>query len=204
MAKGMTKKEFYDKIEEWISHPKDRWNHVTAVAYFYHKYHERNGVHFTPARWSGNPASSKECRDFAKVFKIFVDENYDNMSASNKREERIRVYQKIYNYINWMFDYKHRYGDKGRAVTTQFFIAPYSLNEFVVMYNRAMKKAASKGTIDKLIKWCKEEMPEVLDSHQITKAEDIKLIDKYADMYGLPENSNERRLVARASEMGII
>lgn len=200
----MTKQEFYDQIEEWISAPKDKWNHVTLVAYFYHKYRERNGVQFTPARWSGNPASSKECRDIARVFDIFAVDGYKELSAEQKRQERERVNKKIYNYINWMFDYKHRYGDKGKAVTTQFFLSPYALNEFQVMYNRAMKQKNSKSRIEQLISWCKNEMPEILEIHQIDKADDIKLINKYADMYSLPDSSNERRLVDKASALGII
>lgn len=203
MAK-MTKQEFYNQIEEWISAPKEKWNHVTLVAYFYHKYYQRNGIQFTPARWSGNPASSKECRDMSRIFNTFAVDNYKELSSEEKRKERAKVNKKIYNYINWMFDYKHRYGDKGKAVTTQFFLSPYALNEFQVMYNRAMKKRSSKSKIEQLVSWCKNEMPELLEIHQIDKADDIKLIDKYADMYHLSDSSNERRLVNKASAMGII
>lgn len=204
MSQKMTKQEFYNIIEEWISAPREKWNHVTVVAYFYHKYFQRNGIHFTPARWSGNPASSKECRDFARVFKIFAPDNYSDLDYAKKQEVRVATYTKIYNYINWMFDYKHRYGDKGQAVTTQFFISPYALNEFQIMYKRALRKQESRSKIKELISWCQSEMPEILEVHQIEKPDDLKLINKYADMYSLEDSSNERRLINQAQKMGII
>lgn len=200
----MTKEEFYQKIDEWIKQPKENWNHITLVAYFYHKYFKRNGIHFTPARWSGNPASSKECRDMAKIFEIFAVEGYKELPPSEKKIERERVINKIYNYINWMFDYKYRYGNKGVGVTTQFFLSPYSLNEFQIMYDRALKKQSSKSKIEELILWCKAEIPDVLEIHQIEKADDLKLITQYADMYKLSDASNERRLLNKAAKMGII
>ena len=203
MSVKMTKQEFCDIIDEWISAPKSKWNHVTLVAYFYYKYKEKNGVHFTPTKWTGNPASSKECRDIKKVFDSFAPD-YANLKADEKKELRVKTYIKIYNYINWMFDYKHRYGDKGKAVTTQFFLSPYAINEFQIMYNRALKKTESEDKIGTLLDWCKKEMPELLDSHQVFKADDLNLIQKYADMYSLEESSNERRLVKQAKVLGII
>lgn len=200
----MTKQEFYDSIDEWISAPREKWNHVTFVAYFHHKYFQKNGTHFATLRWNGNPASSKECRDMAKIFEIFASEDYKELPSDLKQLEKERVNRKIYSYINWMFDYKHRYGDKGLAITTQFFLAPYSINEFQIMYDKALKQKSSTATIEELIIWCKNEMPEVLNEHQISRPEDIKLIDKYADLYKLPDSSNERKLVSKAIAMGIV
>lgn len=200
----MTKSEFYNLIDEWISQPKERWNHVTLVAYFYHKYKQRNGVNFTPNRWSGNPASSKECRDIARIFKLFAIDNYSELNSENKKLERIKTNQKIYNYINWIFDFKYRYGDNGVAVTTQFLFAPYNLNEFQIMYSKALKKNDSASKIDKLLNWCKKEMPEILDSHEIQNIKDIELIKKYAEMYNLEDNSNEIILIKKSIKMGLI
>ena len=129
----MTKNEFYKVAEDWISHPKENWNHLTLMAYFYHKYKKRSGVNFYPASWSGNPALTKESRDFAKLFKIWAPEDYALLDSDKKRGARSIVNQKAYNYINWMFDYKFRYGNK--AVTgTGIFLNNNMLNEFEVMY----------------------------------------------------------------------
>ncbi len=204
MPEKMTKEEFYNVIEEWISKPKESWNHITLVAYFYWKYKQKNGVEYTPARWSGNPASSKECRDFTKVFNSFAPDKYSDLPMEEKRIVRIDTYNKVYNYINWMFDYKCRYGDNSKAITTQFFLAPYSMNEFQLMYSKAVKAGKSKDKITELISWCQKENPEVLDLHQIEKPDDIKMILKYAERYCLPDNATERILVKKAMQMGII
>ena len=108
----MTRTEFYQRIDHWISQEKSKWNHLTLMAYFYHKYNKRTGVNFMPASWKSNPALTKESRDFSKLFKLFAPDNYKSCSKEVKKEIRHEVNQKIYNYINWMFDYKFRFGIK--------------------------------------------------------------------------------------------
>lgn len=157
-----------------------------------------------PVRWAGNPASSKECKDMSKIFNIFAPNNYTELSSDEKSKIRTEVYNKMYNYINWMFDYKCRFGNNSMAVTTQFFLSPYSLNEFQLMYSKAIKNTKSKSKIEDLISWCKQEIPDILENHQLDRGEDIKMIIRYADMHNLQENSVERKLISKAMEMGII
>ena len=199
----MTRNEFYQKIEEWILNPKEKWNHMTLMAYFYHKYKIRTGTNFYPATWNGNPALTKESRDFSKLFKLFAVDNYKNISQARKAEEKKGVNQKIYNYINWMFDYKFRYGRK--AVTgTGIFLNNNMLNEFEVMYNSHIQKAQEKDGIGSLIKWAEENAPNVLSNHQLERIEDLAMIEKYIGMYSLKDDSDEYKLISRAKEVSLI
>lgn len=200
----MTREEFYNVLSEWTTQPLEKWNHVTMVAFFYSKFKEKNGIDFMPVRWSGNPASSKECRDIAKLFRMFVPENYDDLNPFDKIEYRQAAYQKIYHYIDWMFNYKHRMGDSGKAITTQFFLAPYTLNEFLIMYNKAKNKQKTKSKIDLLITWCKTETPEIFEKHQLETASDLKFIEKYIQSYKLDQNSLESRVINKSKELGLI
>lgn len=204
MSSTMTKEQFYNIIEEWVSKPRDTWNHVTLVAYFYKKYKEKNGINFTPSSWRGNPASSKECRDIKKLFDLFSPNDYEELGKEKKLEVKSEIYNKIYNYINWMFDYKYRQADKSMAITTQFFLSPYNLNQFQIMYNNAMSKKKDLNKIDILLKWCKDELPDILDNHQIAKPDDLLLINKYADSYNLNDFSSERKVLKKAKELGLI
>jgi hypothetical protein len=199
----MTRNEFYQKIEEWISHPKENWNHLTLMAYFYHKYKLRTGTNFYPASWNGNPALTKESRDFSKLFKLFASENYKNLSTLKKKAEKRAVNQKVFNYINWMFDYKFRYGNK--AVTgTGIFLNNNMLNEFEVMYNAHMKKHQEQSGIGDLITWATSEIPAILNSHQLERITDLGMIQKYIEMYALDASAPERQLIAKAKELKLI
>ena len=102
----MNQQEFYEKIPDWISKDKDSWNHITLMAYFCYKYREKHGVNFRLVRWKGDPGKGKESRDFAKLIKALAPEDYDSLPACNKQAIKKDVILKIYNYINWMFDYK--------------------------------------------------------------------------------------------------
>jgi len=200
----MTRDEFYNSIEKWISAPKEGWNHITLMAYFFHKYEKKNGSRYMPTTWRGNPGSTKECKDISKIFNNFAPDDYKTLSSEEKKQIKSKVNRKIVNYINWMFDYKYRYGNKGRAITTQFFLAPYALNEFQIMYDSAIRNFKSKNTIAKLVSWCKKEAPSILDNHELDSENDLKLIAKYAEMYSLESSSDEMRVISKAKAMGII
>jgi hypothetical protein len=200
---NMTRNEFYEKIEEWITQDKSRWNHLTLMAYFYHKYKKRTGVNFMPASWKSNPALTKESRDFSKLFKLWAPEGYANLSASDKQAAKHRVNQKIYNYVNWMFDYKFRYGNK-TVTGTGIFLNNNMLNEFEVMYNLQMKRHQDKQGIQTLIKWAKDNTPDVLNSHQLERIDDLGMIQKYIEMYELDASAPEQQLIDKAKELRII
>ena len=199
----MTRQEFLQKIDDWVSKDKDKWNHITLMAYFYKKYFQKNGVHFIPASWNGEPAKTKESRDFSKLFKKFAPEDYDKLSGEAKGEAKLFVVMKVYHYISWPFDWKCRAGD--RSVNgTQFFLVPSLINEFERAYTKHLSKNASKSKFDILIDWCKKENPEILDSHQLEKPEHIKMIIRYAEMYKLEQTSPELKTITKAKELGLV
>lgn len=190
----MTKEEFYEKIPAWIDVPKERWNHVTLVAYFYHKYFQKNKIHFSPVTWNGNPASSKECRDLTKVYDMFKPGNYDQLSEEQKQAARRATYLAVYNYINWMFDYKHRFGNNSVAVTTQYFISPSSLNQFKIMYDKHLKAGKKVADSIDLEKFVKENYPKIYSEHNFDNKNSIKMFIAYVDSEDFDEDSEELKV----------
>jgi|TARA_R110001583_G_scaffold16234_12_gene66269 hypothetical protein len=199
----MTPDEFYNKIPDWISQDKDRWNHITLMAYFCHKYEEKNGSRFRLVRWKSDPGKGKESADFAKLFSIFSPDNYKGLSGDEKRESRVLVNKKIYNYINWMFDYKFRSGD--RSVTgTRIFLLPAVINEFERMYSNYLIKKSRDNSISILIGWCKANTPDIFDRQQLEDIDDLNLMIKYVETYNLSNKDSECLVLLKAKEMGII
>jgi hypothetical protein len=199
----MTQDEFYEKIPEWISKPKNTWNHITLMAYFCHKYESVHGVRFRLVRWKSDPGKGKESRDFSKLFKTFAPENYTTLPPSEKKKIREVLNVKIYNYINWMFDYKFRRGD--RSVTgTKIFLLPSMINEFERLYSSFLSKKASSDNMSSLISWAKESLPSVFENHQLDDIEDLKMIKKYKDFYELSEDSAESVLISKAIKLGVL
>lgn len=199
----MDQDEFYEKIPEWISKEKDTWNHITLMAYFCHKYHQKHGVKFRLVKWNSDPGKGKESRDFAKLAKIFLPENFSQISKEEQKVLKTEVMNKIYNYINWMFDYKFRRGE--RSVTgTQLFLLPSMINEFERMYSAFLLKKNQQGSLEELLSWIKEEIPSVLDSHDIEHPKDVRMIQKYAESYKLEKTSPEWRVVTKAKELNLI
>lgn len=199
----MTEQEFYDSIPEWIAQDKERWNHVTYLAYFCHKYEQKHGVKFRLVRGRSGPARGKEAKDFAKLYKIFAPENYDSLSSEKKKAIRTELTWKIYNYINWMFDYKFRSGE--RSVNgTRLFHTPAIINEFERMYGPFLKKKKAREGMESLLEWCKKNTPDVLDRHQLERVDDIEMIKKYAEMYSLDAESSEVRLINQAIQMRLV
>ena len=199
----MTQDEFYENIPAWISKDKSSWNHITLMAYFCHKYEQKNGVRFRLVRWKSDPGKGKESRDFSKLFKTLAPENYSLLSSDEKRVRREELNVKIYNYINWMFDYKFRRGD--RSVTgTQIFLLPSMINEFERMYSSYLAKKRQNSTFEGLMNWIDENVSEVLETHDIEDIGDIKMLQKYADLYSLDEDSLELRVVSKAKQMNLI
>ena len=60
----MTQDEFYEKIPEWVSKPKDTWNHITLMAYFCHKYEKVHGVRFRLVKWQTDPGKGRRAAIF--------------------------------------------------------------------------------------------------------------------------------------------
>jgi hypothetical protein len=199
----MTQDEFHENIQSWISKPKDTWNHITLMAYFCHKYKGKNKVRFRLVRWKGSPGLGKESRDFSKLFKLLVPEGYDDMEPEKKSAIKINVIKKIYNYINWMFDFKFRRGE--RSVTgTGIFLMPSMINEFERMYATFVKRNEDKDLVATILSWARDSIPEVFDLHQIEGEEDIRMVKRYYEHYNLSDDSAEHRLVEKAEEIGLL
>lgn len=199
----MTEKEFYEKIPEWISQDISRWNHITLLAYFCHKYEKKNGVKFRLVRAKKGPTMGKEAADFAKLFRTLSPEDYNDLSSDEKSKVRIKINKKIYNYINWMFDYKFRRGEQS-VNGTKLFLIPSIIVEFERMYSSYLNKQKNKNTFDTLTRWCKANIPEVYDTHQLDRPEDLKIIQRYADMYKLDDNSSELMVIKKAKELKLL
>ena len=199
----MNQEEFYAKIPEWIAKPKSTWNHITLMAYFCHKYEQKNGVKFRLVRWKSDPGKGKESRDFAKLFKTLAPEDYASLDKEKKKEVKEEVTHKIYNYINWMFDYKFRRGD--RSVTgTKLFLMPAMINEFERMYSSFLLKKKNENSMESLLAWAKEKVPSVFDYHEIEDVRDIKMLQEYIKSYSLKEDSPESILLKKAKEMNLV
>ena len=199
----MNQEEFYAKIPEWIAKPKSTWNHITLMAYFRHKYEQTNGVKFRLVRWKSDPGKGKESRDFAKLFKTLAPENYSSLEKERKKEVKEEVTHKIYNYINWMFDYKFRRGD--RSVTgTKLFLMPAMINEFERMYSSFLAKKKSENSMESLLAWAKKDLPSIFEHHEIEDVRDVKMLQEYVKSYSLDEDSPESMLLNKAKEMNIL
>ena len=199
----MNQEEFYKKIPEWISKPKSSWNHITLMAYFCHKYEKIHGVRFRLVRWKSDPGKGKESRDFSRLFKTFAPENYAELNAVEKRALREKVNMKIYNYINWMFDYKFRRGDKS-VTGTQIFLLPSMINEFERLYASFLSKNNINKQIEILFSWAKDNVSGIFDNHQLDDIEDVKMLKKYRDFYNLDEKSAESIMINKAIELGVL
>lgn len=199
----MNQDEFYENIPGWISKEKSSWNHITLMAYFCHKYMTKHGVRFRLVRWKGDPGKGKESRDFAKLIKILSPDDYESLEPSSKARVKQDIVLKVYNYINWMFDYKFRRGE--RSVTgTGLFLMPSMINEFERMYSKHTSKERRSNSLDSLLSWARSNLPEVLDRHQLETPSDLKMIEAYIKTYSLPEGSPEAVLVGKAQELKVI
>lgn len=175
----MTEEEFYQRIPAWIGADRSSWNHITLFAYFCSKYERKTGVRFKMVRSKAGPTSTKETRDFAKLIKVFCPDNIDQLSDEKKAELKLAAINKIYNYINWMFDYKFRHAP---AVSgSQVFLVPSILNEFERMYAAHLSSKKSESKISDFIIWIKSKHPESLNKFELETKEDISLFVKYAE-----------------------
>ena len=95
----MTEEELYQKIQEWIQLDKKSWNIVTFFAYYLKKYEDKNGVRFRITKSKNGPLSSKEMRDFSKLFKKFAPEDYEELYGEEKAQAKELANIKIYNYM---------------------------------------------------------------------------------------------------------
>jgi len=199
----MTQDEFYENIPAWISKDRSTWNHITLMAYFCYKYEKKHNARFRLVRWKSDPGKGKESRDFAKLFDILSPDNYKALDSKSKKVVKKDLIDKIYNYINWMFDYKFRRGD--RSVTgTGLFLMPSMINEFERMYLKHMALRSTESKMSKLISWAENNIPDVLDRHDLESIGDLKMIKAYAESYSLEYDSCEHLLIRKAKELEVL
>jgi hypothetical protein len=199
----MTEEEFHDNIPTWIKADIKDWTHITLLAYFCNKYETKTNARFRLVRAAKGPTMGKEASDFAKLFRTLAPEDYKLLPKSEKDKVRYLTNLKIYNYINWMFDYKFRSGDKS-VTGTRIFLTPSIINDFERMYSNFLAKQEKTNKIENLISWCKAEEPQIFETHQLERIEDLGIIQKYADLYKLDDSSLERKILYKAKEMGLI
>jgi hypothetical protein len=199
----MTEEEFYTSIPTWIESDIEKWTHITLMAYFCHKYEQVNKVRFRLVRSRKGPTMGKEARDFAELFRTLAPERYKDFSPQTKKVVREEVNRKIYNYINWMFDYKFRSGNKS-VTGTRIFLIPSMINEFERMYSKFLEKHQTQNKLSKLLDWCNKEAKEIFNSHQLERAEDLKMIYRYVEMYDLNSESPEARVLSKAKDLGLL
>lgn len=183
--------EFHASKESWTQVPRSKWNVVTFVSHFCIKYEKLYSTNYIFSGWKGNPALTKEGRDFSKILKSFQEEGLSKEDSKTK----------LYNYINWAFDYK---GSRGTNInSTGLLTNNVFRNHFEKMYTSFLNKRNSKTGISTLASWCKENNPDILDLYDLNTEKDIIFIKKMVDDFGL-SNGPEFDLIEKAKSMGLI
>jgi hypothetical protein len=198
----MTEDEFYQKIPGWLSDDRQNWNHITLLAYFCQKYEKVNGVRFRLVKSKAGPTLGKEAADFAKLYKSYLPDNWESLSVERKNEIRSDVMRKLYNFINWMLDYKLKRMNTS-VNGTRVFLVPSFQNEFERMYMDFLAKQKSQNKFQILMNWAKNNIPDLFLEHQIEEEKDLKMIEKYIERYKLDDSSLEKKLLNKAKEIGI-
>ena len=199
----MTEQEIYNKIDLWIGSSYEDWNHITMMAYFLRKYEETYGVRFSLASYKGNPAKTKECRDFSNLIKKFRSCNYDIKSKDEKSKENYSVNKKVYNFINWVFDQK--FSKSQNTITgTRIFLNYNLINEFEAKYKRYQEKNKDKKKLDAFFKKALQLFPEIKDSYELNSKDDIKIMEQSISFYDLDNSSPEFKIVKAAKKAGLL
>lgn len=194
----MTETEFREKLKNWIEAPKEEWNLITFWAYFYHKYEEKYGVKYLVK--GKNVLSTKETKDLSEVLKIFQGPNWNGLSREERDSLKKEINLKMFNYINWMFDFKL----KGKSVTsTGIFLLTPMLNEFNIMWQKHKSKSLSSDGFSKLIEYIKKDVPGYLENYELTSKEDLLMIYKIWEKKGFPDNDTAR-VCNKAKDLNII
>lgn len=187
-SNSMKISDFREVSKEWISKPKETWNHITILAYFYNKYYNCYGTYFKFASWKGQPTKTKECRDLSNLLKKFYSEDHNFMSKEEQKQDKVNAINKCYNYINWIFDYKFK--QRQYYVTgTLIFMKPSLINEFERMYKAFLSKKKKETNFIEINKWIQDNHPEFLESYSFEDEKDLKIICEFLEENFKPEDS---------------
>ena len=191
--------DFKEISKEWILKPKDTWNHITILAYFYNKYYNSYGAYFKFANWKGQPAKTKECRDLSKLLKKFYSEDFSYFTKKEQKLDKINAIKKCYNYINWIFDYKFK--QRQYYVTgTLIFLKPSLINEFERMYKAFLFKKQKVSNIKTIKSWLLKDHPEFLDNYSFEDEKDLKIICEFIQA-NFKEGDSEYTISNKIKEM---
>jgi len=183
--------EFHSSKKSWVEKPRSSWNIVTFVSYFCIKYENLYGTRYRFSTWKGNPALTKEGRDFSKIMNSFKEEGLSGEESKRK----------LYNYINWSFDFK---GSRGVQINSTGLLANHTFrNQFEKMYLSYQNKARSKTGMEALIEWCKSDNQYIIQNYELKDQKDIIFINKMVEEYGMT-NCPEKELIDKAKSLGLL
>ena len=149
------------------------------------------------------PTLTKETRDFSKLFKILAPERYDDLDPLDKKRIKKEINIKIYNYINWMFDYKFRSGEKS-VNGTQLFLLPSIINEFERMYSSFLLKKKEALDINGIISWIKDKYPDVLERYEMSDLADLKMFVRSVESTRKSHDSSDYKVYQKIISEKII
>lgn len=198
----MNQSEFLEKAAIWIEADKSSWTHITLLAYFCHRYRERNGVRFRFARWGGHPAKTKESRDFSRLIKAFLPEDFDNLTKENQKLAKKKSISKSYNYINWIFDYKFRTNDKS-VTGTGIFLNHNIMNHFERMWFNHQNKKKKESKLNSFVSWIKNNHPSFLDNYDFEDEKDLGIVLSFIEGNGFGEETSEFLVYKKAKSLGL-
>lgn len=188
---SMKLQEFHINKYSWVTQPKEKWNVVTFVSYFCIKYKETYSIEYRFSRWAGNPALTKEGKDFSRILKEYAELGLSKESAKTK----------LYNYINWAFGYKAK---RGTNINSTGLLSNHVFfNEFEKAYLKYLNKVKRSVSIDSLKDWSKDNAPSILENYSLETANDLLFIQKMLELSDM-EDSDESKLVKKAKEEGLI
>lgn len=189
---SMKLSEFHKSKEAWINKPRKSWNIVTFVSHFCIKYEKLYNVSYIFSSWRGNPALTKEGRDFSMILKVFTDQQ--DLS-------KIEAKTKLYNYINWSFDFK---GKRNCNINSTGLLRHNAfMNEFEKAYSKYVNKKKNDLGMSGLIAWCKGNNGTILENYELKSDRDLEFIREMVIQYKL-ESGPEKDLIDMAKEMGIL
>ena len=195
----VTLDEFYSKSKIWISSDKSEWNHITLMAYFICKYEKNYSIKYRMARWSGNPAKSKESKDMSKLLKMFSEESHVWGESADSKKIAIL---KCYNYINWAFDKKFRY--KTKINSTGLLLNHTIINEYEKIYYQKMQEHRSKSGISSLREWISQVLPSSLDDYDFSDKNDLRIFCEFYKNNKFGDEDSETKIFNKIKDMRLV
>src|SRR5258708_6103721 len=101
--------DFSLKISTYAQDPPEKWTVYTLLSYFLYRYQQANQLDFVFAHCKKGPTQSKEMRDAAKIWKMFDQNRYQQLSSpEDKLTYKLQLVDILKAYIDWAFAVKFR------------------------------------------------------------------------------------------------